>query len=856
MCIPQHHIPNHTGDWKGFYSTVEKIAHSPVPAPSSSSLKFEFTVDAAVHNSSLLEQAGYDLGKIIDQCPGSTISYGSELRPITQLEPLLHHHPTFQHFKSSHLNGIDYPIDEIDDAERKVILEATLERGNHKSSLSDEERPHVTKLMKQDVELGYGIPLSINCIRNIPGAEVYPVGCQNQLTIDETGKVIPKKRVTHDLSHNRRQGKSVNQRVREEEVPEVKFGHAMLRFLHLIHHIRRHHPNQRILCNKIDVEKAYRRLHVKAKVAVKCVAVWFLDKMWQGNYHKSNEQVAVLLTRLPFGSSPAPAEFCVVSETVFDLANDLLHCQLWNPQKLPSPYSDDLPPPERLDAQIPFGRADQADVSLDPSITGGADGYIDDGACAVLDSPENAHMVLRAAQAVVMALFLIFRPLAGLFEPIKRPDPASIRKMMAEGGLKETIIFLGWKINTRALSIALPTEKWIAWSAEIKALRKKKKASYQELASIIGKLNHVCFIIPDARHFMNNLRRAETTARIRKISKLNRRTLDDLALWLDFLQSAHQGISINRVIFRKPTITTFSDSSEFGIGGFCPQTGIAWRYHFTPDEQRAFTLNTKEYIGSAVDMEIQATHAPQTTHPCILNRSDSTSTVGWLRKSNHDPEDAPVHNEVARFHARSMMARGACNYSQHLPGRLNIIADSLSRDFHLSDEQLISMLTSLHPSLSPSQIKMVPPPPEIISWIASMAQRWPGKRVSPKVPTRSTIAVGIAGWDSNTASGSTTPIWKNSTVQEKYGSAVLSCMQCDEVILGEVDPKSTSKVPLRERPSTMWQRDLFQVVGAVPSSAPSARSTPTSNDKQEATNVRTPQQPTKRPYPPPYSGSY
>ena len=68
-------------------------------------------------------------------------------------------------------------------------------------------------------------------------------------------------------------------------------------------------------------------------------------------------------------------------------------------------------------------------------------------------------MVLRAAQVIVMTLFLIFRPLAGLFEPIKRPDPASIRKMLAEGGLKEIITFLGWIINTRLLIIALTTKK-------------------------------------------------------------------------------------------------------------------------------------------------------------------------------------------------------------------------------------------------------------------------------------------------------------------------------------------------------------------------------------------------------------
>jgi hypothetical protein len=31
--------------------------------------------------------------------------------------------------------------------------------------------------------------------------------------------------------------------------------------------------------------------------------------------------------------------------------------------------------------------------------------------------------------------------------------------------------------------------------------------------------------------------------------------------------------------------------------------------------------------------------------------TDSSTAMGWLHKSNHDPEDAPVHSEVARFHA-------------------------------------------------------------------------------------------------------------------------------------------------------------------------------------------------------------
>jgi hypothetical protein len=94
----------------------------------------------------------------------------------------------------------------------------------------------------------------------------------------------------------------------------------------------------------------------------------------------------------------------------------------------------------------------------------------------VLDAVENWMLVRHAAQAVVMALFLIFRPLSLLLEPIPRPDPASIRKMLAEGGLQKTITFLGWFINTRLLTISLQAEKTVAWSNKIRDIMAKRKA--------------------------------------------------------------------------------------------------------------------------------------------------------------------------------------------------------------------------------------------------------------------------------------------------------------------------------------------------------------------------------------------
>ena len=73
-----------------------------------------------------------------------------------------------------------------------------------------------------------------------------------------------------------------------------------------------------------------------------------------------------------------------------------------------------------------------------------------------------------------------------------------------------------------------------------------------------------------------------------------------------------------------------------------------------------------------------------------------------------------------------MMKRNACNYSQHLPGRSNVIAYLLSLDFHLTYDQLIPMLTSLHPFLSPPKNQDCPLSSEVYllgcDYVARMAR--------------------------------------------------------------------------------------------------------------------------------------
>lgn len=801
--------------------TVSWIATTKTKPPRKSEFIFELSTHAAEHNSQILKKHNYNLDKAIEANPNSIISAGSELRPIEQLDALLSHHPNFPRLKANTIHGIDYPAEDLPEEMRKLELAKQIDRGNHKSALTTDAEPVVNKLMKEDAALGYSISITKDCLLQLKGAELYPLGLQHQLTIDEKGNQIPKKRVTHDLSNLKNLGISINQRIDEDLVPETMYGHACRRFLHQIHNIRKNNPDKRILMCKSDFEKAYRRLHTTPRIAAKCISAWKVrDHDEEGKERESF--IASILTRLPFGSSPAPPEFSIHSETIFDLACDLLHCPHWDPETLPSPYDSMLPPPERLPDNVPFGEALEVDIKLPHLQRGGTDGYIDDGSLAVLDSPENKPMVARARQALQMASHLVFHPL-NLDEPIQRPDAQSLRKLEAEGQLRETLVFLGWLIDSRALTIALPKEKTFAWIESIKKAITARSISFTNTQTLVGRLNHVGYIIPNARHFLNRIRRLEYVADKFGSAKIDKETILDLELWITLLQRAKRGMSINSVVFRTPTTVTLSDSCEFGMGGYCLKTGRAWRYRFTKGEREAFSLNLKEFIAAVICGKIFLPF-DESPSPCLLSIGDSSCAVGWQYKSNFDPTLEPMHAEVAREHARMIMTNNACDYSQHIPGVTNVIADCLSRDFHLTNSNLVSMIYHTNPPYLPKQrLKIMNLPPSIVSWIGSLVQPARKRKVLPTQHTVSGLAAGISGFGSRTSAVYPTPIWTNVDHPKKYASSEPSCTQSEVENL--IHDPSKYQGTLLGRPSVMWQRPLFRVVGRTQPKTPQEKQT-------------------------------
>ena len=202
-------------------------------------------------------------------------------------------------------------------------------------------------------------------------------------------------------------------------------------------------------------------------MASKCIAVWFADNDSSVPSPTNTNEIAVIMSRLPFGSLPAPAEFSQLSDVIFDLANDLITCDEWDPDKLPAPLATHIPLTKRIKDSIPFANALDPDVTLPINMKSTCDGYIDDGIAIVLDNTDTTKMVERTRQAMVMALHTIFRPNAGEEQRMPRPEADYLRKLAAEGGLAEEGTVLGWHINTRSLKISLPDNKAVGWIQQI-----------------------------------------------------------------------------------------------------------------------------------------------------------------------------------------------------------------------------------------------------------------------------------------------------------------------------------------------------------------------------------------------------
>jgi hypothetical protein len=216
------------------------------------------------------------------------------------------------------------------------------------------------------------------------------------------------------------------------------------------------------------------------------------------------DKVAYIALRLTFGGSPNPPTWCLFSEMVTNLANEIAICNEWDPATLRSPAQPITPVPklDNADGSL-FATARTAAVAVPVTSTIKTDGFIDDLILVFLDTPTNRE---RAPHCVPLAVHTTSRPPAGPAEPVRRCNILGDAKLLAEGTPDELQIVLGWTLRTRQLLIALPDDKFDAWTHDLHTMITLGKSTFGDLETCLGRLNHSAFAIPLPRHFLSPLR--------------------------------------------------------------------------------------------------------------------------------------------------------------------------------------------------------------------------------------------------------------------------------------------------------------------------------------------------------------
>jgi hypothetical protein len=263
------------------------------------------------------------------------------------------------------------------------------------------------------------MPTPLHVVKQIPGALAQPLGMAKQITLNDAGQRIPNYRLTQDLSFSISQKNcSVNDRIDMDQYNEMIYGWCLSRIIHYVVALRSRFPTDRVLMSKYDYSDAYRRIAHSASASTQSIYVF--------------KDIAYVALRLTFGGSPNPPTWCLFSEMVTDLANQLYMCPDWNPDQFRSPGQPITPTPKLDSGDEPFGQALPTAITVPTSPTAKTDGFIDDLITVFRDTTQNRE---RAPHTVPLVMHVTRRPHTGPDELVTHQSILADHKSITEGSL-------------------------------------------------------------------------------------------------------------------------------------------------------------------------------------------------------------------------------------------------------------------------------------------------------------------------------------------------------------------------------------------------------------------------------------
>ncbi len=150
-----------------------------------------------------------------------------------------------------------------------------------------------------------------------------------------------------------------------------------------------------------------------------------------------------------------------------------------------------------------------------------------------------------------------------------------------------------------------------------------------------------------------------------------------------FLEHGSKRISMNQIAYRKPTHVYRSAACPAGMRGYSHK-GFALQFYLPDNLKFRASSNLLEHMVGIISPWVNILAGRFNDGDCSLSMTDSTTSKGWMRKTNFKEDkngiQATIRIEVAQSHAAQFIDHGIREYSQWFRGIEKNVTDALSRD--------------------------------------------------------------------------------------------------------------------------------------------------------------------------------
>ena len=237
-------------------------------------------------------------------------------------------------------------------------------------------------------------------------------------------------------------------------------------------------------------------------------------------------------------------------------------------------------------------------------------------------------------------------------------------------GPSTCLTYLGIDIDTVSNSTRLPDTKYSDLLSTLSTWSHRKKCTKRDLLSLIGSLSFACKVVKPGRMFLRRLIDLSTTvSSLNHHISLNSEACADIAWWLEFLPSWNGVEFIQSAPLTSHALQLFTDASSIGFGAVYGTHwfSVAWPssfcYHINFLELFAIVAAVFTWGDNWVDQQI------------ILFTDNYSVTEIWRSGRCKDRDMMRLVRALflftAKFNINILM--------KHIPGKVNILADSLSR---------------------------------------------------------------------------------------------------------------------------------------------------------------------------------